>query len=365
MKALLLTTDAFGGSGGIAKYNRDLLRSLCSFPAFTEVVALPRRVSHPPGSLPPKLTYITSANGSKLLYLKYVANLLTSGSKFDLIVCGHINLLPLAYLAKLFLSAPLVLMCYGIDAWQPTRSHVTNAIVSRVDKVISITDFTKERFMGWARVKPDKVEVLPPAVNLSHYSPGPKRKELLRRYGLDGKTVIMTLGRLAPTEQYKGFDQIIELLPTLRGKIPDLAYLIVGEGDDRLRLAQKAESLGVSGNVVFTGFVPESEKADCYRLADAYVMPSSGEGFGIVFLEAMACGIPVLGSKIDGSREALRYGRLGTLVDPANSQELLAGILATLARSKGAVPQGLDYFSFENFERRCHHLLGKFLSIRE
>jgi glycosyltransferase involved in cell wall biosynthesis len=251
-------------------------------------------------------------------------------------------------------------MCYGVDTWRPTKNRLTNYMAGKVDEIISISDITKERFLEWAKIKNKKVHILPPAVNLAHYHPGIKDPELLRRLGLTDKIVLMTLGRLAATERYKGFDQIIDLLPTLLARIPPIVYLIVGDGDDRVRLAEKAESLGVSDHVVFAGFVPEAEKAAYYRLAEAYVMPSRGEGFGIVFLEAMACGIPVVGSILDGGREALQNGELGILVDPANPEELLAGILHALERPK-AVPPGLASFSFENFERRCHNIIGQIL----
>ena len=94
-------------------------------------------------------------------------------------------------------------------------------------------------------------------------------------------------------------------------EIPNIAYLIVGDGDDRQRLEAKARSRGIDDRVVFAGFIPEAEKADHYRLADAFVMPGRGEGFGFVFLEALACGIPVVGSRLDGSREALAPGGVG------------------------------------------------------
>ncbi|MBU4448615.1 MAG: glycosyltransferase [Proteobacteria bacterium] len=174
----------------------------------------------------------------------------------------------------------------------------------------------------------------------------------------------MTLGRLAPEEQYKGFDEIMELLPVLSKQIPHIAYLIVGDGKDRARLEAKAQALGVRDRVVFTGFIPEAEKADHYRLADAFVMPGRGEGFGFVFLEALACGIPVVGSKLDGSREALRGGALGILVDPGRPDEIQAGVLKALQQPPGVIPAGLDYFSFENFEKRCHRILRQVIKSR-
>jgi len=146
--------------------------------------------------------------------------------------------------------------------------------------------------------------------------------------------------------------------------IPPIAYLIVGDGKDRARLEAKAQALGVGDRVVFTGFIPEAEKADHYRLADAFVMPGRGEGFGFVFLEALACGIPVVGSLLDGSREALRGGALGILVDPRRPDEIQAGVLKALQQPPGVVPPGLDYFSFENFEKRCHRILRQVIKVR-
>src|SRR5581483_442399 len=121
---------------------------------------------------------------------------------------------------------------------------------------------------------------------------------------------------------------------------------VVGDGNDRARLEAKAAQLGLSDRVVFAGYVPDEEKAAHYRLADAFVMPGRGEGFGIVYLEAMACGVPVVASKRDASREVVRDGELGIVVDPDAPGELRAGILAVLRCPKGTVPAGLSYFSF-------------------
>ena len=211
--------------------------------------------------------------------------------------------------------------------------------------------------MRWSNLTQKKYALLPNAITQSHYGVGPKSAELVEWYGLRGKTVVMTLGRLAAEEKYKGFDEIMDLLPALIKQIPQIAYVIVGDGDDRPRLEAKAKSLGVGDRVVFTGFIREAEKADHYRLADAFVMPGRGEGFGFVFLEALACGIPVVGSKLDGSREALRQGELGLLVDPDRPDDIAAGILEALKRPRGVIPEGLNYFSFENFTKRCHRLL--------
>ena len=111
---------------------------------------------------------------------------------------------------------------------------------------------------------------------------------------------------------------------------PDTIYLIVGDGDGRPRLESLAVECGVAKNVQFTGLVPSEELPDYFRLADVFVMPSTGEGFGIVFLEAMATGVRVIGGNHDGSRDALCDGALGTLVDPEKCEELASAIEAAL-----------------------------------
>jgi phosphatidylinositol alpha-1,6-mannosyltransferase len=365
MRVLFLAMDAFGGRGGIAQYNRDLLRALGSAPGVSEVVAVPRRMPLAPESLPPKLTYITEGLPGRVSYIAATMRLLKKYSKFDLVCCGHIKLLPMAFLAKLVTRAPLLLIIYGIDAWDPIKNNLTKYFLSKIDFLISISEITKQRFMQWSQVSKKKLFILPNAVTQENYGVGAKSQELVVRYGLSGKIVLMTLGRLAAEEKYKGFDEIMELLPALLKQIPNIAYLIVGDGDDRSRLEAKAKSLGVGDRVVFAGFIPEAEKADHYRLADVFVMPGRGEGFGFVFLEALACGIPVVGSQLDGSREALRQGELGILVDPGRPDDIQTGILEALKRPRGVIPEGLNYFSFENFEKRCHRILQHVIKSRK
>ncbi len=361
MRILALVSDAFGGLGGIAQYNRDLLGALCSCPGVTEVVAVPRRGPRPAEPLPAKLTYLTDGINGKFRYLLAVLRCLVTPGKYDLICCGHLFLLPLAYLARWKTGAPLALFIFGLDAWQPPRSALAAMFAARVDAVISISELTAARFLAWARLPRDRVFLLPNAVAGQLYGVGGKNPDLLQRYGLSGKIVLLTVSRLCATDNYKGIDEVLELLPELAEQVPEIAYLIGGDGGDRERLQAKARSLGVADRVVFAGFIPEPEKPDHYRLADAYVMPGWGEGFGFVYLEAMACGIPVLGSKLDGSREALRDGALGILVDPHDPDELRWGILEALNRPRGVIPPGLSHFSLENFTRRCHEIVRRIM----
>lgn len=360
-RVLVLTTDAFGGHGGIALYNRDAITATCHYGGCKEVVAMPRLMPNPPEALPPKLTYVTDGLGGKLKYLWAVLQLLNRDRRFDLVVCGHVNLLPVAWLARIGCRAPMLLCVYGIDAWAPRHKILNRWLVRRANSYASISHVTLKRFIDWTSVDPQKAIVVPNAIHLEWYRPGGKPDYLIRRYGLEGKRVIMTLGRLESMERYKGFDEILDVLPDLAKTIPNIAYLIVGGGTDRERLEQHVLTEGLAERVVFAGLIPESEKADHYRLADAFVMPSRGEGFGFVLLEAMACGVPVLASSLDGGKEALRDGLLGRLVDPRDAADTLKGVFDVLAGKKGEVPEGLEYFSYPHFEQRWHETIDKVL----
>ena len=363
MRLLTLVTDAFGGRGGIAKFNRDLLTALCAHPAIGEVVALPRVMPEPvTRRMPEGLTYHQEAAGSKAGYTRAVVQTLLGGGRFDGVVCGHLYLLPLAVLAAAWKRAPLLLVIHGIEAWKPTQGAVgtrlTQWSVRHLDAFVAVSAVSKRRFAAWTRIDERKGFVVPNCIDASAYGTGAKRPDLLARYGLAGKRVLLTLGRMDPAERYKGFDETLEAVAALVPDHPDLAYLVCGDGGDRPRLEQKAIELGVSDRVVFAGYIPEAEKADHYRLADAFVMPGRGEGFGIVYLEALACGVPVVASSLDASREAVRHGLLGEVVDPDDAASVRRGILAALEAPRG-VPDGLAHFSFDQFRRRWHGVVDR------
>ena len=348
MKILLLAADAYGGRGGIALYTRDTVQALAEMPEVERVVVIPRSVPMEPRGIPQKVHFVTGAAGSKARYLLFA--LRAAVNQYDLVICGHINLLPLAHILNRLICAPLVLMVYGIDVWdQPKR--ITQWQLRQLSSIWSISAVTMERMNAWVNLPESKYAVLPNAIHLEKYGVGEKRRDLLAKYGLCDAKVIMTLARLSAAERYKGLDEVLNVMPGLLKLEPRLKYVIAGDGDDRPRLEARVRSLGLEDKVVFAGMVEEKDKADVLRLADAFVMPGSGEGFGFVFLEALACGIPVVGSRIDGSREALRFGMLGTLVDPRDPRCIQQGILEALGK-RPEIPAGIEHFSWPAFSTR-------------
>lgn len=343
-RVLVLLSDGFGGRGGIAQFNQDLLAAVCAHPEVAEVVALPRVMPDPPGPLPPRLRWVVRGLGGKGAYLAAALREAFVEPGFDLVVCGHLHLLPVARLLTLWLRAPLALVVHGIEAWSPHPDPAVARSAALPDLVLAVSRLTARRFGAWSKVEPGRLRLLPNAVHLERFGPGPRPGGLAARYGVEGRKVLLTLGRMSADERYKGFDEVLEALPEVLRAHPDLVYLAAGEGSDRPRLEARARELGLLDHVRFPGFVAEAEKADHYRLADAYAMPGRGEGFGRVFQEAMACGIPVVASTADGSLEAVADGALGIAVDPGDPRDVARGILRALDAPRG-VPGGLARFA--------------------
>lgn len=356
-RILYLTPDPYHGFGGIAQYNRDLLDALSADDRIA-VHSLPR---HRPGAgtLPCNLT----EEHSPATPLAYAAHALrrARAAPPDLLLCGHIALLPVAAAICRARRIPLVCQAYGIDAWTAPATAARLA-VARVDRFLAISRTTRDRLAAWSGVPPARISVLPNAAPRHLLAGGPSPAELRTRYDLRDRRVLLTLGRIDARERYKGHDRILDVLAELRRDHPSLCYLIVGDGSDLPRLQALTHARALDAHVIFAGRIADRERTAHYRLADAFAMPSTGEGFGYVFLEAMACGTPVLGGSVDGGRDALADGELGVLVDPCDRHALLRGLGEVLRRPRG-VPAGIARFGFDGFRARLSAILARLCAI--
>lgn len=373
MKILVLISDAYGGRGGIALYNRNLLRALCEDALVDNVIAIPRVMTYDlEDELPSKLNFLTEATGSKLNYLITCLKMVFKKADIDLVICSHLHLLPFAFMFKFFFKCPVVPITYGIEAWTPTQHWSANFLCRKLDAFISIRKLTARRFIEWAGIDHAKFYYLPNCIDESQYGIAPKRTDFEERYGIKNKTVIMTAGRLDTVdyERNKGFDEILAVLPELRKQIPNLVYLIMGDGDDRERLLQKAKTFGVEDIVVFTGYVSEEEKADHYRLADVFAMPGSNKHFDrypfrFVFLEALACGVPVVGCRLEDDSEINDPDakQLIIQVDPDNQDDIKRGIIEALKLPRGH-REGIENFYFPAFRDNVHSIIDNMIGCR-
>jgi len=327
LRILALVTEAFGGRGGIAQYNRDFLSALARCDRIGGVIVLPRFGSGSVNALPTGVQQLRPVESRNAYSLAAVWTAITH-RPIDFVFCGHLRMAPLAAVICRVLNVPLWLQIHGVDVWHDPSALQHRALESAT-MVTSVSRHTRRRLLHWVGIDQARVKVLPNTVE-SQFQPGPKPGYLLERHAAGGKKVLMTVSRLSSLERYKGHDRVIRTLPRVLKQRPDTIYLIVGDGDDRPRLESLAVECGVTKNVLFTGSVPPEELPAYFRLADVFVMPSVAEGFGIVFLEAMATGIRVISGSQDGSRDALCDGALGTLVDPENGEELASAIITAL-----------------------------------
>lgn len=277
------------------------------------------------------------------------------------VFCGHIKLAGLIQTLCQPLGIPYTVLTYGKEVWAPLNSRERWALTSAAN-IWTISRYSRDRACAANHLDPNMVKMLPCTIDGDKFTPGPKQPELVEKYGLTDAKVLMTVARLWSGDIYKGVDVTIRALPQIAQTCPKVKYLVIGRGDDQPRLAKLAKDLGVSDRVVFAGFVPTEELMAHYRLADAYIMPSQ-EGFGIVYLEAMACGVPVLSGDDDGSADPLQDGKLGWRVPHRDPNAVAAACIEILAfkdqRSDGhwLREQAIALFGKDAFQQRLQELL--------
>jgi phosphatidylinositol alpha-1,6-mannosyltransferase len=305
---LALVTDAFGGHGGIAQYNRDFLDALAASGIVSSITVLPR---HAPELISaPAAICQKRARPGRLTY-SVMALVTAFRQRFDVVFCGHLYMAPLAWPIARLRGAKLILQMHGVEVW-PRPSRLQRTATEAADLVLCVSRHTRACVVGWTTIVTERVVVVPNTV-ADRYTPG-DGLALRTVLGAEGNRVLLTVGRMDSRDRYKGHDRVIAAIPDLVQRGHNVIYVIIGQGDDRARLEQLARETQVAERVRFLGAVGASQLAEAYRMADLFVMPSTGEGFGIAFVEAMASGTPALGLDVAGARDALADGELGILV---------------------------------------------------
>lgn len=350
-RVFAMVTDAWGANGGIAQYNRDFISALAASEAVERVDVI--AYSHAPTivqSPPAGISFRTRGGRAG-----FSAACLAAARGHDVVFCGHIHLAPLASLVAHRARAPLWLQVHGVEAWS-RPSPLRRAALERSALVTAVSRHTRQRVCAWARVDPGFVRVLPNTVDTTLFG-------FEERIG-NRQPVILSVGRLSAGEKYKGHDRVIPLLPRLRIRHPGIQYRIVGDGDDRSRLSALAVEHGVADIVEFVGHVPRERLPVELHAASVFVMPSTGEGFGIAFLEALACGTPAVGLDRDGSRDALGDGDLGVVTTEQSLFEAIDGVLTGSIDSKAMARNALERYSPLRFRAHVDALARELLASR-
>lgn len=329
--------EIFSSEGGIQSYVKDILKAYLSVTAGTnspptaEVLLLRDSpdCQNPFESKNLRFHYLKTDPvwfGRLNFAARILINLVQKRPKR--VFCGHINLAPLIQTLCEPLGIPYTILTYGKEVWE-TLGPKYQIAMSQADSIWTISRYTRDRTCCNNQLNPAKFQIVPCVVDENIFTIGLNPQDLLAQYNLTGAKILMTVARLRSTDIYKGIDVTIQALPQIAKTFPNVKYLVIGRGDDRSRLVQLAADLGVAERVVFAGFVATENLASYYRLADAYVMPSQ-EGFGIVYLEALACGLPVLAGDSDGSADPLQDGKLGWRVPYRNSEAVAVACVEML-----------------------------------
>ena len=257
-----------------------------------------------------------------------------------LVVAGHPHLAPVAQGAKLLApGAKSMVWTHGLEVWEPL-SLVRRAALRKADLVLAPTNDTADHVATQQGVARERIRVLPWALD-------PQFEELLLPtpqpalpLEFPQGRVILTVGRWSAGERYKGVDTLITALPRLLTEWPELQLVAVGDGDDQGWLEQIANGRGVRRHVHFLSGLSYAEIAACYQACEIFALPSRGEGFGLVYLEAMACGKPVIGGAHGGAPEVIEDGKTGYLVQHGDAAQLATSLEALLSDAKLAQEMG-------------------------
>lgn len=341
----LWTPGLFDFKGGIQVYSGLLLQALQTlYPEARYDVFL----MHDRG-LPKTLDYPTNVRfhcagkvPKRCRTAVFAAQLLRWGlqQRPDLVISTHLNFAVAGQWLQQLAGIPYWAVAHGFEAWEIDRPALRQAVLT-ADRILCVSHYTRDRLLQSQPLPPDRVSLLPDTFQPGRFPIAPKPTHLLHRHGLTpDQPVILTVNRLTAGEAYHPYDRVLAALPQIRQAIPNVRYLIVGKGDDRPRLEEEIARQQLQACVTLTGFVPDSELPDYYNLCDVFAMPSKLEGFGIVFLEAMAAGKPVLASSEDGGRDAVCQGRLGAMVHPDDTAAIAQHLIQIL---QGTYPNPLLY----------------------
>lgn len=314
-------------------------------------------------------------NGNILL--KFINNLLMFLYIFFLILkidgihCGQILSSGICGLIfkKLF-KTPYFLWVYGgettpVYTQNPWSGALVRKILNNADVIVTNSKYTSKEFLEYG-ILPERIIEIIPGVDYDIFKPIAKPADLVEKYGLREKKTILTISRLV---ERKGHDIVLKALPQMLKTVPNLSYIIVGNGPYKEGLKALCTKLDLNSVVTFVGHVPDEDLVNYYNLCDVFVMPNreifdttdSIEGFGITFIEANACKKPVIGGKSGGAVEAVVDGVTGFLVDPHNETEVAQRIIGLLQNEELSRRIGEDgRRRVENefsWEKRAHELL--------
>jgi len=301
-----------GTTGGVQSHSRDLIDRLKSDHLAAQVHVL---------------TYPSPINTLHKIWNQisfFTQALFSFLQKPDLIFVTHLDLAPVAAILTRFRKVPYVVSCHGIEVWDQLPQSKLEAL-QKAKLLLCVSRFTQDLMLENFHIHPDQTFIFP---NTTYFpqaltDQSTCRSKLAQKHQIPTEHhIIFTLGRMRPTDREKGYGKLVEALALLnKGGVPT-TLIAGGEGPDRNWIQNIAKAADISDFLICPGRIASDEVDMYYRGCDLFALPSKKEGFGIVFLEAMAQGTPVLAGNEDGSREPLLDGKLGLLCNPENPENI-------------------------------------------
>lgn len=353
MNFLLLSPELFRADGGIARIMRLYLKALC------EICGPAGRVdsivlNDQPGRDPRLGRYANERLGEHLGCaggkLRCVRQTIRLARKADILICGHLHHLAIAWLATIFnRRLEYYLVAHGIEVWRP-YSWLERRALSGARRILCVSEYTRRQLLRFHPALPAERLVVVPNTLDPCLAPDLHRPPTATTFA---GPCILTVSRLTVADRYKGVDTLIEAMPLVCRNFPFARLKITGQGDDVPRLRNLAATLGVAGAVDFTGRIDDEALRNEYALCDLFALPSRREGFGLVFLEAMTFGKPCLGARAGGAPEVITDD-VGSLVEYGNVPDLAAAVadLVRHPRDSEVVRRHAAVFDFPAFRQR-------------
>ena len=367
MRILILATDIYT-RGGIARHTYTFASALADLLGPENVHLLALLGGGHPSDLHPSFRVLGPVSDRLTAAAKVqfaMKALALARNKYDLIVCSHLSLALLAAAIRFVYRTPFWVACYGSEAWGPLPL-LKRAALRRSNLLLPMSRFTAEKLFEVHKIPQQRAFIL--------YTTIPNHFERLftAPAGARGpeaslgnkESILLSVGSLSRAHAYKGFDTVIRALPVVLGRVPNLRYVIVGEGDDRARLEKLTAEHQLGSHITFEGSVSDEQLANYYRSCDVFVLPSKatarngsweGEGFGRVYVEAALAGKPVVGSFGGGAAEAVLHGKTGLLVEPSSPQQTACAIVQLLENPTLAAEMGCEgrKWALENFTQEA------------
>ena len=295
---------------------------------------------------------VWGAGGRSSRFVTSAVRRATGGDSPMTVVTNHLHLAPaaLAFAAR---GASLLTILHGVEAWKPL-TWVQRTSLDRSERLVAVSAFSRDRFRAANPHFRNR------HVDVCHLGLAPEPVSSVQS---DRTPSALIVGRMAADERYKGHDLLIDIWRDVAADVPGATLRIVGEGDDRPRLEQKATSLNLGGQIIFLGRVSDERLASEYQRCTAVVMPSRGEGFGLVFIEAMRAARACIGCRGSAS-EIIVDSKTGLLLEPDNRAQLREAVVRMLRERSETEAMGvrgrarfLEHFTEEHFRRRLIALM--------